>query len=69
MNYKADYIIIIGMIVFLLMSFCSLAFGANKYKTKSVSQSTSKENKIRKQNYDMCVMSGKNRSQCYYMYY
>ena len=62
MNYKADYIIIIGMIVFLLMSFCSLAFGANKYKTKSVSQSTSKENKIRKQNYDMCVMSGKNRS-------
>ena len=28
-----------------------------------------KENKIRKQNFDLCVQSGKNRSYCYYLYY
>lgn len=38
-------------------------------KPKPPSQSTSKENKIRKQNFDLCVQSGKNRSYCYYLYY
>lgn len=36
---------------------------------KTVSQSTSAENKVRKQLFNQCVASGKSRSQCYYLYY
>ena len=39
------------------------------YDKKPVSQSTSYENKIRKQMYDACIMSGKGRSYCYNLYY
>lgn len=36
---------------------------------KPVSQSTSLENKIRKQNFNLCISSGKSRAYCYYLYY
>ena len=36
---------------------------------KTVSQSTSKENAIRKQQFTQCIKSGKSRSYCYYLYY
>ena len=38
-------------------------------ENKPVSQSTSYENKIRKQMYDSCVASGKGTSYCYRLYY
>ena len=41
----------------------------SKDSKKPVSQSTSLENKIRKQNFDLCIASGKSRSYCYYLYY
>lgn len=41
----------------------------SKDSKKPVSQSTSAENKIRKQNFDLCIASGKSRSYCYYLYY
>ena len=41
----------------------------SKNSKKPVSQSTSLENKIRKQNFDLCIASSKSRSYCYYLYY
>lgn len=41
----------------------------SKDSKKPVSQSTSLENKIRKQNFDLCMARGKSRSYCYYLYY
>lgn len=38
-------------------------------ENKPVSQSTSHENKIRKQMYNACVASGKSTSYCYKLYY
>ena len=38
-------------------------------ENKPVSQSTSYENKIRKQLYSACVASGKGTSYCYNLYY
>lgn len=38
-------------------------------ENKPVSQSTSYENKIRKQMYNACVASGKGTSYCYGLYY
>lgn len=53
-------------LLFVLLLVCPVCFAGDK---KSVSQSTSAENKIRKQNFDVCVQSGKSRSYCYYLYY
>ena len=41
----------------------------SKDNKKPVSQSTSLENKIRKQNFGLCIASGKSRSYCYYLFY
>lgn len=78
MKEKIDLILlcitgIAGAIATLLIVFvlCTCAcFGAetNQIK-KSVSQSTSKENKIRKQMYNTCVQQTGSTSRCYHIYY
>lgn len=60
----------IVLLLVLILNFGLLCHAQQKQdKPKPPSQSTSKENKIRKQNFDLCVQSGKNRSYCYYLYY
>lgn len=62
--------ILIVALIFSVLSFGTVGFCKTKQdKPKPPSQSTSKENKIRKQNFDLCVQSGRNRSNCYYLYY
>lgn len=78
MNSKEDLILLcingfLGAIVTLITVYllCTCAcFGAEtKQIKKSVSQSTSKENKIRKQMYNTCVQQTGSTSRCYYIYY
>ena len=61
------------VIITALLVCCSISSVILASETKSgkkpVSQSTSLENKIRKQNFDLCIASGKSRSYCYYLYY
>lgn len=61
------------VIISILLVFCFTAnvlyASETKGGKKPVSQSTSLENKIRKQNFDLCIASGKSRSYCYYLYY
>lgn len=62
--------ILIVALIFPVFNFGTVGFCKTKQdKPKPPSQSTSKENKIRKQNFDLCVQSGRNRSNCYYLYY
>lgn len=61
------YVLTIATILWVLFMFSVLtSLGA---ENKPVSQSTSYENKIRKQMYDSCVASGKGTSYCYRLYY
>lgn len=78
MNNKEDLILlcisgIIGIFAILLiiyLLFSCACFGAEtKQIKKSVSQSTSKENKTRKQMYNTCVQQTGSTSRCYYIYY
>lgn len=62
------YTISILLIVSILCT-CTCFGAETKQVKKSVSQSTSKENKIRKQMYNACVQSGENRAKCYYLFY
>lgn len=67
----------IGLVIFIVATILWILFigtilscyGAEKKNTKkTVSQSTSKENKIRKQQFNQCLKYN-NRSYCYYLYY
>lgn len=80
MKEKIDLILlcissIVCAVATLLVVFglCTCAcFGAEKQTStvkKPVSQSTSRENAIRKQQFNQCVQSGTSRSKCYYLYY
>lgn len=61
------YILTISTILWVLFMLTVLTcMGA---ENKPVSQSTSYENKIRKQMYNSCVASGKGTSYCYNLYY
>lgn len=61
-------VLIIGLLVWFTVLNTVLP-SESKDSKKPVSQSTSLENKIRKQNFDLCIASGKSRSYCYYLYY
>lgn len=65
------YIKLVIIIALLMCCSISSVMLASEIKNgkKPVSQSTSLENKIRKQNFDLCIASGKSRSYCYYLYY
>lgn len=80
MKEKIDLILlcisgIAGTIATLLIIFalCTCAcFGTEKQTStvkKPVSQSTSQENRIRKQMYNTCVQQTGSTSKCYYLYY
>lgn len=78
MKEKIDLILlcisgIAGAIATLLIIFalctCACFSAETKQIKKTVSQSTSQENKIRKQMYNQCVQSGENRARCYYLFY
>ena len=66
----ALFIFIIATILWTLFIGTILScYGAEKKDTKKiVSQSTSKENKIRKQDFNQCLKYN-SRSYCYYLYY
>ncbi len=58
------------LILVLILFSINICYGAkNTDVKKPVSQSTSKENAIRRQNFNMCIASGKPRSYCYYLFY
>ena len=61
-------VLIIGLLAWFTVLNAVLS-SESKDSKKPVSQSTSLENKIRKQNFDLCITSGKSRSYCYYLYY
>lgn len=78
MKEKIDLILlcisgIAGAIATLLIIFalctCTCFGSETKQIKKTVSQSTSRENAIRKQMYNACVQSGENRAKCYYLFY
>lgn len=66
----ALFIFIIATVLWILFISTVLScFGAEtKDSKKSVSQSTSYENKIRRQQFNQCLKTN-TRSYCYYLYY
>lgn len=63
-------IFIITFIAWVLFVGCSIkCFGAEKTVKKTVSQSTAKENQIRRQMFEACVQQTGSRSNCYRLYY
>lgn len=66
--YSIVYSVATLIIIFMLCT-CTCFGAETKTVKKTVSQSTSRENFVRKQMYNACVQSGENRAKCYYLYY
>lgn len=57
------------LIILMMFTILCTCFGAEKPVKKTVSQSTAKENQIRRQMFEACVQQTGSRSNCYRLYY
>lgn len=62
-------IFLIATILYLLCICTAICCYGSETKKKNISQMTSKEIKIRNQNFKNCIQSGTSRSRCRLLYY
>lgn len=63
---KVIMTLVIALIVWILFISVAIVYGA---ENKPVSQSTSRENQIRRQMFNTCIANGNTRAYCYRLYY
>lgn len=63
---KMILILVLAFMVWVIFISTAIVYGA---ENKPVSQSTSRENQIRRQMFNACIANGNTRAYCYRLYY